>query len=208
MNGFLQGVASRRISCSRVSMRWLAMNKSKQHGFHVIWLAPSIFRSKGLELTEDGRVIEPILFDDSKIESSSVSICKTKKRLRKVTYQVRLGNDSVVICRANRPSDSWIIKYKHIENISIISNLRSCSFYVDIQMESTKKQRRVMFEGSSFNEVSTLRQVLFARVTANKSSFRRRKRTKTEDDSLIDDKTGGMKPKVIVCDNRPLHKTV
>ena len=33
LHGVLQGVASRRISCSRVSMRWLAMNKSKKQGF-------------------------------------------------------------------------------------------------------------------------------------------------------------------------------
>ena len=34
-------------------MRWLAMNKSKKQGFHVVWLAPSVYRSRGLEITKD-----------------------------------------------------------------------------------------------------------------------------------------------------------
>ena len=37
------------------------MHKSKKQGFHVVWLAPSVYRSRGLEITKDTQVtLEPI----------------------------------------------------------------------------------------------------------------------------------------------------
>lgn len=207
LHGVLQGVASRHISCSRVSMRWLAMNKSKKQGFHVVWLAPSVYRSRGLEITKDTQVtLEPIpetmTLDLKKIKKKKDKI----KRLRKVTYQVRLGNDSMAISRANSPSDSWSIKYSDISTISTLTNWRSCSFFVDIKSPKTSTQRRLTLEGSSFDEISSLRQVLFARVTAAKSSFRRRTRAKTDDDSEIE-KSDSVKRTPSYLDKRPLHKT-
>ena len=200
LHGYLQGIATRRISCSRVSMRWLALNKSKRQGFHVVWLAPSVFRSRGLEISKDGRVVKQITSDFKKVRT----------HLRKVTYQVRLGNDSMVLCRASTPSDQWNVKYTDIATISTLTKLRSCSFFVDVKNINSSKsssQRRLTFEGSSFDELSTLRQVLFARVTASKSSFRRRTRTKTSstDDTAIENAADHTR---IYLDRRPLHKTV
>ena len=116
--------------------------------------------------------------------------------------------------------------YINISTMSTVSNFQNCSFYLDIKnvlsssgggggsSSSSSKGgglRRLIMEGSSFADISTLRQIIFARVTkAKTSSLRKRMRTKTDDDTLKCTSDIAKRSETMGCidiDDWPLHKT-
>lgn len=127
LDRFFHHVASRRISCSRASIRWLALNKAQETGFHVVWLSTSSFRSGGVEFDVKSSRSRNSLSSRSFSRPSSVDAASTKEetgptaddtasadtrvrnsqainRGRRQMYEVRFLKSNISIRRPKRTS--------------------------------------------------------------------------------------------------------
>lgn len=178
LDRYFRLLSKRRVSCSRESMRWLATKRAQDAGYHVVWIRPSEFSSRGvvLALHKDNTDVAIVTSkkkgesntEDARRHSSRSSIPREHRR----AYKMRFLSASVSITPVSErqlPSSSINIRYSEFSLVGRADVVHS-SFLVDLKGDP---KRRMNLKCRTYNAALGLRQVLLARLTASRASISR-----------------------------------